>query len=407
MSRLPRVPALLAAAVTVSLVLAGCGARVQTAGGGDPSWGPKPDGPPVISEPEPGLPGQSIPGPNGPSTTPSPGQPGQRTPGGADDPNVLATKLREPWGLALLPDGDAIVGERPTGRILRVHADRSPATPIQTITGLDVTGDGGLLGLALSPAYREDRLVFAYITTKTDNRIVKFELGKAPKPVLVGIPKGKTGNGGRIQFGPDDQLYIGTGDAGKPQSAQDKRSLAGKILRVDEFGNASDGNPIARSPIYSLGHASVAGMCWNDEGAQFAVDNAGGDGEVDAITPGRNYGWPIVRGQQSRSGYVTPKLIVPAATAPAGDCAVIKFGLFVTSLTGKRLLAIPLDGSAQPGPPKALLNGTYGRLRTVVAAPDGALWLTTSNRDGKGSPVPTDDRVIRIKPPSEATSSPV
>jgi glucose/arabinose dehydrogenase len=410
MSRLTRLPALLAAAIATAMALAGCGAPVTNAGGGRPTWVPKPDGPPAVSDPEPQLPGSPLPGPDNPGggqAPADPGAPGQQTPGGADDPNVLATKLREPWGLALLPDGNAITGERTTGRILLVHADRTPPDLIQTIGGLDATGDGGLLGLALSPAYREDRLVFAYITTKTDNRVVKFELESTPKPVLTGIPKGKTGNGGRIQFGPDNQLYIGTGDAGTPSNAQNKRSLAGKILRVDEFGKASEGNPIPGSPVYSLGHQSVVGLCWNEDHNLFAVDNAGGQGEVNGVGSGRNYGWPVVRGMQQRSGYVVPKLLVPSGNAPGGDCAVVRFGLFVTSLTAKRLLAIPLDGSAKPGAPRALLPGTYGRLRTVIAAEDGSLWLTTSNRDGKGAPVATDDRVIRIVPPTDTTNSPV
>jgi glucose/arabinose dehydrogenase len=407
MSRSTRLLTLLAAAITAPVLLASCGTPTTGNGGGKPTWVPKPEGPPAVNDPEPQLPGQPLPGPDLPPGSSAPGQPGQQSPGGPDDPNVLASRLKEPWGLALLPDGDALVGERTTGRILRVHADRTPPDVLQTITGLDATGDGGLLGLALSPAYREDRLVFAYVTSKTDNRVVKFELGSAPTPVLTGIPKGRTGNGGRIQFGPDDQLYIGTGDAGRPQAAQNKRNLAGKILRVDEFGNASDGNPTPHSAVYSIGHQSVVGICWNDDDAMFAVDNAGGGAEVDLISAGRNYGWPLVSGQQSRAGYVAPKLLTPKATAPAGDCAVVKFGLFVPSLTGERLLAIPLDGAAQPGAPRTLLPGTYGRLRSVVAAPDGSLWLTTSNRDGKGSPVPTDDRVIRIQPPSDSTSSPV
>jgi glucose/arabinose dehydrogenase len=390
-----------------SLALVSCGARVPPgAVGGDPTWVPKPEGP-AAAQPEPQLPGQPVPNPSGPGGLPTPGPSGSQTPGGADDPSVLASKLNQPWGLAMLPDGNALVGERTTGRILRVHVDRTKPDLVQTVGGLDSTGDGGLLGLALSPAYREDRLVFAYITTKTDNRVVKFEQGSPPTPVLTGIPKGRTGNGGRIQFGPDNQLYVGTGDAGNSKAAQDRRTLAGKVLRVDEFGRASQGNPTAGSPIFSLGHQSVVGLCWTDNKDLFAVDNAGGYGEVDGLVAGRNYGWPNVRGESSATGYEAPKLVTPSGTAPAGDCAVVQFGLFVASLSGKRLLAVPLDGNATPGAPKPLLPGTYGRLRTVVAAPDGALWLTTSNRDGKGTPVPTDDRVIRIVPPPESTSSPV
>src|SRR5262249_33050926 len=193
-----------------------------------------------------------LPGPQGANGQPRTGPGGQPSPGSAGDPNVLASRLREPWGLAVLPSGeDAVVGERPTGRVLLVHADRSPPDLVQTLGGLDADGDGGLLGLAPSPAYAEDPPIFAYPTTKADNRVVKFELGGRPTPVLTGIPKGRTGNGGRIVFGPDAMLYIGTGDTGRPQLARDPRSLAGKILRVTEFGGPAPGNPTSGSPVYT------------------------------------------------------------------------------------------------------------------------------------------------------------
>src|SRR5262249_5762464 len=187
----------------------------------------RPEAVPAVGEPAPQLPGEAVPGPQGPNGQHSPGPGGLPSPGSADDPNVLASRLREPWGLAVLASGaDAVVGERPTGRVLLVHADRSPPDLMQTIGGPGAHGDRAL-GPALPPAYAEDRLIFAYLTTKTDNRVVKFELGSRPAPVLTGIPKGRTGNGGRIAFGPDQMLYIGTGDTGRPQLAGDPRSLAG------------------------------------------------------------------------------------------------------------------------------------------------------------------------------------
>src|SRR5215213_3219459 len=162
---------LAAAALALATALSGCGV-VPGHGGPVPTWVPKPEVLPPAGEPAPQLPGQPLPGPQGPNG-PVPGQPGAPSPGSADDPAVLAKNLREPWGLAVLPDGNAIVGERPTGRVLLVHLDRSPPDVLQTIGGLDASGDGGLLGIALSPAYSEDRLVFAYLTTRTDNRVVK------------------------------------------------------------------------------------------------------------------------------------------------------------------------------------------------------------------------------------------
>jgi glucose/arabinose dehydrogenase len=402
MSLRPRIR--VAAAVMAAAALAGCGAAGQ---GRAPVWVPKPQALPPVGEPAPQLPGQPLPGPQGPNGQPVPGQPGGPPPGSAEDPNVLADHLREPWGLAVLPDGDAIAGERATGRLLRVHADRSPPQLIQTVRGLDATGDGGLLGLALSPAYSEDRLVFAYLTTAVDNRVVKFELGGTPAPVLTGIPKGRTGNGGRIAFGPDQMLYVGTGDAGRPALAQDPRSLAGKVLRVNEFGRPAADNPTTGSAVYSSGHSQVAGLCWNDDGVAFELENDGAAGELNRLEPAHNYGWPTVPGRATRPGYTAPLLAAPTGTAPVGGCAVVRFGLFVASLNGHRLLSILLGGNAEPGPVRPLLNGVYGRLRTVEAAPDGALWLTTANRDGHGTPVPADDRVIRIEPPPDSTTSPV
>ena len=407
MSRRPRVAAV-AVAVALSAALSGCGAAGGPAGGprGTPTWVPKPEALPPVGEPAPQLPGQPLPGPQGPNGQPPPGLPGQPSPGSPQDPNVLANRLREPWGLAVLPDGDAIVGERPTGRLLRVHSDRSPPDLVQTLGGLDATGDGGLLGIALSPAYAEDRLVFAYLTTPSDNRIVKFELGGTPTAVLTGIPKGRTGNGGRIAFGPDGMLYVGTGDTGRPQLAHNPRSLAGKILRVTEFGKPPPDNPTTGSAVYSTGHGSVSGLCWTDDRTMFDLENAGSAGELNRVDAGRDYGWPAAGGR-SRPGSVEPKLTVPTGTGPVGGCAIIRFGLFVATLTGRKLLGVPLGGNAEPGAPRAVLTDIYGRLRTVEAAPDGSLWLTTANRDGHGVPVPTDDRVIRIQPPPESTTSPV
>src|SRR5262249_33154333 len=170
---------------------------------------------------------------------------------------------------------------------------------MQTAGGLDARGDGGLLGLALSPAYAEDRLIFAYLTTKTDNRVVKFELGGRPTPVLTGIPKGRTGNGGRIVFGPDAMLYIGTRDTGRPplaparrRVARDPRRRAGKILRVTEFGGPAPGNPTSGSPVYTTGNGDVSGLCWTDDRVMFDVEVTGSTSELNRISAGRDYGWP-------------------------------------------------------------------------------------------------------------------
>lgn len=384
-------------ALVTALLLAGCGA--VDALRPDPTWVPKPEGPPPADLPRPERTGAA----------PSPGQPDE--PGGPDagtedDPNVVATGLTLPWGLAVLPDGTALVGERTTGRILLVQPRRAPVKEVMRVPGLDASGDGGLLGLTLSPSYRDDQLVFAYVTTRTDNRVVRFTVGRRVTPVLTGIPRGRTGNGGRIQFGTDGMLYVGTGDAGTPALAADRRSLAGKVLRVTAFGRPAADNPDPVSPVYSLGHGAIAGLCVGGPGQVYVTEPASAAAdEVNRVEAGKDYGWPATA-SRPRAGATRPDRALPAATAGVGGCAVFERGLFVASLTGRRLWALPLDSTGRTGPPADFLTGAYGRLRTVVAGQDGALWLTTSNKDGRGRPTPQDDRVIRILPPAGSTNSP-
>jgi glucose/arabinose dehydrogenase len=382
-------------AVLALLLLTSCSAAADALRP-DPTWVPQPEGPPPADLPQPDQTG-SAPAPG------RPGQPGGPEAGTADDPNVVATGLTLPWGLAVLPDGTALVGERTTGRLLIVQPQRAPVQPVRTIPGVDATGDGGLLGLALSPNYGTDGLVYAYITTKTDNRVVRFALRGAITPVLTGIPKGKVGNGGRISFGTDRMLYVGTGDAGRPALAANRRSLAGKVLRVDTFGRPDPKNPDPDSPVYSIGHGRLAGMCLNGVDQVFTTEPDGaGQDEVNRVEEGRDYGWP----GGTRAGAAAPDREIPAPTGGLSGCAVIERGLFIASTTGKRMYALPLDGSGGVGTANPFLAGAYGRLRTVVGAPDGALWLTTSNKEAAGKPTPQDDRVIRIMPPTGSTNSP-
>jgi glucose/arabinose dehydrogenase len=381
-------------ALLALVLLAGCSAAAQELTP-ERTWVPKPEGPPPAEEPGPQLPGE--PGPTD-SQTPS----GPEAPGQPDDPSVVATGLALPWGLAVLPDNTAIVGERKTGRVLQVQPERAPVKQLMKIGGIDASGDGGLLDIALSPAYRQDGLVFAYLTTKTDNRVVRFELGGPVTPVITGIPRGATGNGGRLAFGTDGLLYVGTGDAGKPAQAADLRTLAGKVLRVTTFGRPAPGNPNPNSPIFSRGSHNVDGLCLDGRNQVYDTEAGSTADEINRISGGGNYGWPSA-GSATAIG---PVRTLAPGTAGVGGCAVIERGLFVAALRGQRLWTIPLDDTGVAGTPRAVLAGTYGRLRTVVAAADGALWLTTSNRDGFGKPVAQDDRVIRIMPPTNTTNSP-
>jgi glucose/arabinose dehydrogenase len=372
-----RASRLLAVALAAA-VLTGCGH-----GGYEPSgpFRPIPEGaPPEVGPPSAGA--------------PTPGEPAE--PGSGDeagDPNVVASGLAVPTGLVLLPDGSAIVGERDSGRLLQVYADRKPARVLMTVPGIDTTGDGGLLGLALSPTYLEDGLVYAYVSTAGDNRVVRFPLGGIPNPVLTGIPRGVTHNGGGLLFGADGTLFVGTGDAGDAALAADRTSLAGKVLHIDVFGA-----PVGAGPVYSRGHRDVTALCRAGEDLLYGTDEAAdGDDEVNRITANGDHG-----------SAAPPLAEIRAEEGGLGGCAAAEGAVFLGALDGERVHVVPLDETgAVSGDAESFLADEYGRLRTVVLDPEGALWITTSNRDGVGTPAEDDDRVLRIMPPSSAGSSPL
>ncbi|MBU3750250.1 MAG: PQQ-dependent sugar dehydrogenase [Mycobacterium sp.] len=305
---------------------------------------------------------------------------------------TVATGLEVPWGIAFLADGSALVSERDTGRILRVGAD-SP-TVVGTVDGVVPRGEGGLLGIA-----RFQNWLYAYLTAATDNRVVRMAwdsrtLGK-PEIVLTGIPKAGIHNGGRIIFGPDGMLYVGTGDAGDRDLAQDRDSLGGKILRVTPAGTVPADNPFTGSPVFSLGHRNVQGLAFDGQGRLWASEFGQSDvDELNLITAGSNYGWPECEGACGKPGYVDPvvqwsptSIASPSGLAVRGDYA------YVASLRGQRVWEVPLDGS---GKASGLQLGDLGRLRTIEPAPDGSMWLSTSNTDGRGDARAGDDRIVRL-----------
>jgi glucose/arabinose dehydrogenase len=372
------------------LALTACGSTGVSSGNG-PNW-----------RPQPSFQGEGA-DPNAPSTAsvappqPEPGGTGNGARG--QDPAVVATRLTSPTAVAILPDNTALVGERTTGRIVRVQpiAGR-PVRLVRTIHGLSTVGGGGLLDLALSPSYDEDNLIFAYLTTKTDNRVVAFTLHGPITPVLTGIPRGPRDNTGRIAFGPNGDLYVGTGDAGSPARAAQPDSLAGKILRITDIGRPAPGNPTPHSAVYARGLQIVNGLCIDSvSGAVLEVSPATDSrAAVRVVGPGADFGWPHA-GAQARS----PIAELPAAYSSPGGCAVSAGVFYASSLAGQAVLAAHLTlnrNGLKLGHYTIGLHHKYGRLRTVVAAPDGALWLTTSNRDGHGTPVPADERVLRIIP---------
>lgn len=312
-------------------------------------------------------------------------------------PAAVAADIEVPWGLAFLPDGSALVAERPTGRILRVTPD-GEQSEVMTVPDVADRGEGGLLGLAVSPTYATDGLVYAYLTTEEDNRIVRFTLDGEPEVLLDGLTSNEIHNGGRIAFGPDGMLYAGVGDAGNTDNAQDPDSLNGKILRMAPDGSVPAGNPDPGSLVWTLGHRNVQGLAWDADGVMYGVEFGQSTfDEVNLIEPGANYGWPEVEGEGDTDGgrFTNPLVTWSTDEASPSGAAIAGDTLYVAALGGQRLWTIPITGPGTLGEPVAVLEGTYGRLRTVGIGPDGALWVTTSNTS-RGRPQPGDDHVYRF-----------
>jgi glucose/arabinose dehydrogenase len=325
-------------------------------------------------------------------------------------PNVVATGLAIPWGMSFLPDGSALVAERASARVLRLRTGSAPEV-LGTVPNVAAAGEGGLLGLAVSPTFSQDGWVYVYHTSPSDNRIVRFQLNSvgSPQSVLTGIPRGaQIHDGGRIEFGPDGMLYASTGDAGTGSNAQNPSSLAGKILRMTPTGGAAPGNPTPGSLVYSLGHRNVQGLAWDSQGRLWASEfGQNALDEVNLIQAGRNYGWPTCEGpcNPPNGNFTNPLLTWPTSQSSPSGAAISGNNLFVAALRGQRLWVVPLQGTGV-GTPTSVLQGTFGRLRTVEVGPDGWLWVTTSNRDGRGTPVAADDRVVRFPPTTLQTTSP-
>lgn len=337
-----------------------------------------------------------------PATT-APGTPDSPDGGPPEVVGTVASGLEVPWGLDFLPNGDAIVTERDSRRVLRIAAGGDhEVTEIGTIDAAAPNNEAGLLGVAVSPDFARDRTAYFYVSTAEDNRVLRAEvdgnrLGD-PRPVLTGIPLGSNHDGGRLAFGPDGFLYVSTGETGvAPELAQDRESLAGKILRITPEGEPAPDNPFG-TEVWSWGHRNVEGLAFDGDGRLWASE-FGQDAfdELNLIRPGDDYGWPEVEGEGGGDRYVDPALTwttdeaSPAGLAFAGD------HLWMAALRGERLWRITVDGRRGTDP-KAFLTGEHGRLRTVATAPDGALWLTTSNNDGRGTPGPDDDRILVINP---------
>ncbi|WP_238162010.1 PQQ-dependent sugar dehydrogenase [Kribbella antibiotica] len=308
--------------------------------------------------------------------------------------STVVSGVQVPWGLAFLPDKSALVAERDSGKVKRVVDGK--ATEVGTVEGVDASSEGGLLGLAVDP---KAAYVYAYFSTSSDNRIARlsYQDGRlsGQTTILEGIPQAAIHNGGRLRFGPDGFLYVGTGDGGDRPNSQNDDSLGGKVLRITTEGKAAPGNPGNRLWI-TKGHRNVQGLAF--DGSQLYAAEFGQNtwDELNAITPGSNYGWPAAEGIEGLDGMVDPIAQWKTSEASPSGVAFAKGHIFMASLRGERLWAIPVAGGKRVGEPQAFFEGEYGRLRTVEVAPDGSLWVTTSNTDGRGESREGDDRILRV-----------
>lgn len=323
---------------------------------------------------------------------------------------IVAENLKIPWAVAFPPaspaggpDGDILVTERP-GNLLKIGRDRS----VIKIEGVRHIGEGGLLGLALHPKYEQNNWIYLYLTTNEGgglrNRVERYTLHDGTlsdrKLIIENIPGASVHDGGRLAFGSDGYLYIGTGDAGTSNLAQDRNSLAGKILRVTDEGETPDDNPF-NNAVYSYGHRNVQGLAWDNDGRLWATEHGrsgilSGFDELNLIEKGKNYGWPVIQGDERRDGMVTPVINSGASDtwAPAG-AAYVDGSIFFGGLRGEALFEAKLDGTKVSSLTKHFYK-EYGRIREVILGPEDYLYITTSNIDGRGNARAGDDKLIRV-----------
>ena len=328
--------------------------------------------------------------------------------------------LEVPWSMAFTSPTRLLVTERP-GRVRVVDRGTLVSRPLAVLPDVEAKGESGLMGLALAPDYATSRFVYlayAYDTREGQRvRIARFrDDGDALSHrivILEGIPAARFHAGCRLRFGPDGKLYATTGDATEGRIAQDLSSLGGKTLRLNPDGSIPADNPFPGSPVYSLGHRNSQGLDWDPKsGLQFQTehgpsgfDGPGGGDEVNIVEAGKNYGWPLIHHRQTRPGLESPLLEFTPAVAPSGasfsrGASLPSFvgDFFFATLRGERLIRVRLEpgNRRRVAETEELLTGVYGRLRDVVSGPDGALYVATSNRDGRGRPRAGDDRILRV-----------
>ncbi|MFI5835717.1 PQQ-dependent sugar dehydrogenase [Micromonospora sp. NPDC051300] len=318
----------------------------------------------------------------------------------------VTTDTDIPWGLVTLPDGTILYTRRDAHDIVRLDPTTGGKTPVGTVPNVQSTdGEGGLLGLAISPTFGTDPWLYIMHTTPTDNRIVRIRmqygtLHTASLQVLVsGILRNKYHNGGRLRFGPDGKLYASTGDAQNGDNAQNVNNLAGKILRLNTDGTVPSDNPFGNY-VWSYGHRNPQGLAFDSQGRLWEQEfgNSVMD-ETNMIIRGGNYGWPACEGTSGAcgtAGFIAPKRTYPTADGSCSGIAVVRDVLYVACARGARMYRAVISGGSLTNV-QTYFNGVYGRLRTVEPAPDGGLWLTTTNSGDKDSvPDNSNERIFHV-----------
>jgi len=335
---------------------------------------------------------------------------------------TVASGLEVPWAFAWLPNGDMLFTER-RGRVRIIEGGKLRAEPVFVVPDVEPTGESGLMDITLHPNFSSNNFIYlsyAYNKDGKRDRVVRYTYagGKFtdPKTIIEDIPAAQFHAGMRCRFGPDGKLYVSDGDSTKWDLAQQMDSLAGKILRLNDDGSVPQDNPFigkqgARPEIWAFGVRNPQGLAWQpgsnllfetEHGPSGFEGKGGGGDEVNIIEKGKNYGWPVIHHQMTQAGMESPLLEYSPACAPASAMfytgSVFKElsgNFFFGCLAGKRIIRVVLDGRKVVSQ-ENLFSDTYGRIREMEQGPDGYIYFSTSNRDGRGSPTSDDDRIMRL-----------
>lgn len=314
-----------------------------------------------------------------------------------DKSEVFTKGLNVPWEINFLADGKIFVTER-EGRVLEVTGNDKKE--ILKLNDVAQGGEEGLLGMTQHPRHEKNGYTYLYYTYQDrglKNKVVRFNhIGDSlqiDRTIIDNIPGSANRNGGRLKFGPDDKLYITTGDSENPSTAQNLNSLAGKILRLNDDGTIPPDNPFSGSPVYSYGHRNPQGLAWDESGKLWETEHGqAGNDEVNWIEPGKNYGWPEIQGTQKKTGMNEPFVQSGTATwAPSGVLSVNN-KLYFSGLKGESIFVVDLKTRSV----KEFFKNKFGRIRTIAKGSDDSFYFLTNNRDGRGTPTPDDDRIIRV-----------